>query len=390
MIPICGCEGCVSERLNLAADAAEQSGSQEYNLNGVRWEVDPLVHQAGATVTWSIATANYLADYIQFDGFISDAQFISVIRAAFDAWEQVTNIDFVEVSDSSSVDIRLGFGDIDGSSGTLGVAYYSYNGSNELTQSFIEFDSAENWNLNIGSASWGISAYIVALHEIGHAIGIGHSGDSSAVMAAFLNNSLSGLTQDDIDAAQAIYGALGAGGGSGGAPSNSAPDSVGLSANSVTENAAAGTLIGLLTASDPDAGDTHTYEIVSQSSGPGWSNFTIVGDQLRVAGGASIDYEANETFQLTVRATDQDGLSVDQSLTIEVGNQAISDIALASGGSVAENTSGGTAVATFSAFESGNPESAQFTLVNDAGGPVRARRQRPPGGQRRKSRLRIR
>ncbi len=370
MFAICGCSGCVSQRLNDASDAVEQNGNQEYNLNGVRWEVDPVVHQAGATVTWSMATANYLADYIQFDGFISDAQFISVIRAAFDAWEQVTNIDFVEVSDSSNVDIRLGYGDIDGSSGTLGVAYYSWNGSNELTQSFIEFDSAENWNLNIGGGGPGISAYIVALHEIGHAIGIGHSDNGGAVMAAFLNNSLTGLTQDDIDAAQAIYGSLaaGGGGGGGGTPANSDPDGVSLSANSVTENASAGTLIGMLTASDPDAGDTHSFEIIAQSSGAGWSNFEIVGDQLRLATGADIDFESNESFQLTIRVTDQDDAFFDQSVTVQVNNQAITDIALTSGGSVAENAFGGTSVATFAAFESGTPETAQLSLINDAGG----------------------
>ena len=365
MFAICGCSGCVSQRLNDASDAVEQTGNQEYNLNGVRWEVDPIVHQAGATVTWSMATANYVADYIQFDGFISDAQFTSVIRAAFDAWEQVTNIDFVEVSDSSNVDIRLGYGDIDGSSGTLGVAYYSWNGSNELTQSFIEFDSAENWNLNIGGGGPGISAYLVALHEIGHAIGIGHSDDSGAVMAAFLNNSLTGLTQDDIDAGQAIYGSPAAGGG-GGTPTNSDPDGVSLSANSVTENASAGTLIGTLTASDPDAGDTHSFEIIAQ--GLGWSNFEIVGDQLRLASGADIDFEANQSFQLTIRVTDQDNAFFDQSLTVQVDNQAITDIALTSGGSVEESAFGGTSVATFAAFESGTQETAQLSLINNAGG----------------------
>ena len=368
MFAICGCSGCVSQRLNDASEAVDQNGNQEYNLNGVRWEVDPVVHQAGATVTWSMATANYAADYIQFDGFITDAQFISVIRAAFDAWEQVTNIDFVVVSDSSNVDIRLGFGDIDGSSGTLGVAYYSWNGSNELTQSFIEFDSGENWNLNIGSTGPGISAYVVALHEIGHAIGIGHSDDSGAVMAAFLNGALTGLTQDDIDAAQAIYGSLAAGGGGGGTPSNADPDGVGLSANTVDENASAGTFIGTLTASDPDAGDTHSFSIVTQSSGSGWNNFTIVGNQLQVANGACIDYETNQFFQLTVRATDQDGAFFDQSFTIQVGNEAISDIVMTSGGAVVENAAGGTTVATFGAFEGGTQEDAQFSLVNDAGG----------------------
>ena len=77
-------------------------GAGEYNLNGVRWEIDPLVHQVGSTVTWSIATTNFLADYVSFDAFITNQAFEDVIRAAFDAWELVTNIDFIETSDSAS------------------------------------------------------------------------------------------------------------------------------------------------------------------------------------------------------------------------------------------------------------------------------------------------
>ena len=49
----------------------------------------------------------------------------SLIRDAFDAWESVCGVDFVEVSDSSSSDIRIGWtspGYSDGPGGTL--AYY--------------------------------------------------------------------------------------------------------------------------------------------------------------------------------------------------------------------------------------------------------------------------
>ena len=166
---------------------------------------DPFVHPLGATVTWSIATANYPSDPFKFDTSIGDAGFIAAIRDAFDAWERVTNINFVEVSDSSTVDIRLGYQNIDGPSGTLGETLSYYIGS-ELVQSYIAFDPAENWDVNFGQATWGISAYSTALHEIGHAIGIDHSDDSGAIMAALYNNAQS-LTQDDIEAAQAIYGA---------------------------------------------------------------------------------------------------------------------------------------------------------------------------------------
>ena len=136
---------------------------------------------------------------------LSNAQFVSVIRAAFEAWEKVTNIDFVEVADSSNVDVRLGWGDLGGPGGTIGSANWSFSG-NTITESFIRFDRAENWTYNIGPASSGVGAYQAALHEIGHVMGIAHSSVTPSIMYPTIFNSLPGLTQDDINAAQAIYG----------------------------------------------------------------------------------------------------------------------------------------------------------------------------------------
>lgn len=203
MLPYCGCDGCVTSRLNQNSDTDQQVA--DFRLTGERWPVSPQNASQGSTVTWSIATANYAADYIQFDGFISNAQFASVIRAAFEAWEKVTNIDFVEVADSSNVDVRLGWGDLGGPGGTIGSANWSFSG-NTITQSFIRFDRAENWTYNIGPASSGVGAYQAALHEIGHIMGIAHSSVNPSIMYPTIFNSLPGLTQDDINAARAIYG----------------------------------------------------------------------------------------------------------------------------------------------------------------------------------------
>ncbi|MBK8278313.1 MAG: DUF4347 domain-containing protein [Nitrospira sp.] len=81
----------------------------------------------------------------------------------------------------------------------------------------------------------------------------------------------------------------------------------------VAENAAAGTVVATLQGVDRDAGETLTYSIVG-----GDSNFEIVGTQLRVKAGATLDYETATSHTLTLRVTDSGGLTRDEVMTIGV------------------------------------------------------------------------
>ena len=54
---------------------------------------------------------------------------------------------------------------------------------------------------------------------------------------------------------------------------------------------------------DADAGDSHTYAITNDPSG----FFEIVGDEVRVAAGASIDFETDQSHDITVQTTDAAG-----------------------------------------------------------------------------------
>ncbi len=94
-------------------------------------------------------------------------------------------------------------------------------------------------------------------------------------------------------------------------PVNSAPTDIVLSSDTVPENSSTGTVVGTLSATDPDAGDTFTYSIVT----PGVP-FQINGGQLEVGG--AIDYEATTSIGLIIRVTDTSGLPFDKLFTINI------------------------------------------------------------------------
>jgi VCBS repeat-containing protein len=97
---------------------------------------------------------------------------------------------------------------------------------------------------------------------------------------------------------------------------NDAPTSVALSNHSVAENLAAGTVVGNFSTTDPDAGDTFTYTLVSGTGSSGNSFFTIVGSSLRT--NAAFDFEAQSSYSIRVRSTDSGGLFHEQVFTILV------------------------------------------------------------------------
>jgi hypothetical protein len=161
-----------------------ESMADDFSLVGAKWG-SPELGTAGGTVTWAV------------DDSISQADLQS-INAAFAEWSEVANIQFEQVSSTAVSDIDFSEGAIDGASNVLGVASYSFSGG-QLQNADIEFDSADNLS--------GSELTLVATHEIGHAIGLGHFDDDPAVMNSTANFDLTGLSQSDIDGIVALYGA---------------------------------------------------------------------------------------------------------------------------------------------------------------------------------------
>ena len=55
-----------------------------------------------------------------------------------------------------------------------------------------------------------------------------------------------------------------------------------VSASTFDENIVSGSAVAALSSTDPDAGDTHTYSLVSGDGDTDNSAFTIDGDQLKI------------------------------------------------------------------------------------------------------------
>ncbi|MBP1860535.1 cadherin domain-containing protein [Rhizobium herbae] len=142
---------------------------------------------------------------------------------------------------------------------------------------------------------------------------------------------------------------------------NEAPVSLALTKTSVAESAAVGTVVGTLSAADPEDG-VLTYTLGADTDG----KFEIVGNQLRVKAG--LNYEADASHPITVIVKDAAGNSTSRNFTIKVTNvdEAPGSVTL-SKATVAENASVGTTVGTLSAVD---PEGGDvvYSLSSNPGG----------------------
>ena len=135
------------------------------------------------------------------------------IENAASLWENVTNANLAMVSDGGQAvgvsgnqqddprfgDIRIGA--IPMGAGTLAVTFLPPPANGGTDAGDILLNSNVNWQINSN-----YDLMTVVAHEFGHALGLGESTVSAAVMYGTYNGIKQSLTSDDISGIQSIYG----------------------------------------------------------------------------------------------------------------------------------------------------------------------------------------
>ncbi|RDX90668.1 Metalloendoproteinase 2-MMP, partial [Mucuna pruriens] len=204
VLPRCGVADIINGTSTMNSGNSNTTNSPKFHTvaHYSFFDGEPRWPEGTTVLTYAFDPDNGLSDDVK-----------NVFGNAFARWSEVTTISFRETASYGTADIKIGFysgdhGDgepFDGVLGTLAHAFSPTNGRFHL-------DQAEDWvatgDVTQAPLSNAVDLESVAVHEIGHLLGLGHSSVKEAIMYPTISAKTRKvqLDNDDIQGIQILYG----------------------------------------------------------------------------------------------------------------------------------------------------------------------------------------
>lgn len=217
VLPQLGCQQDEVEGLQVCNQVLIDSGcgslSGDYCLFGLKWGAGNNFEPTGANVAGPRLSGGLVTFSLQENApeisnhqeqNLSTQSFTALpecskdsIRAAFQKWSSVADIQFQELPEDSDADIRIYVADV--MSGGNGFPNYSDETCQVLSGQVI-------LDPTISEARTCDRFYLYALHEIGHALGLGHAVAGNVMSPGSGRRGVNELQPGDIEGIRQIYG----------------------------------------------------------------------------------------------------------------------------------------------------------------------------------------
>ncbi len=172
-----------------------------FELNYFKWG-KPQFGRPSGTITFGFDAAFYTSLQLASGSF---GDFQNAAEAALDTWASVAQLDFQYTASATSADLVFTAASLPGTQiGEALTRYVEAGTVDEVTSALVTFDADRAWS-PFGES--GVNFYNVALHEVGHTLGLGHPDAEDEAMYAFYDSDDTvSLGAGDIAGVQFIYG----------------------------------------------------------------------------------------------------------------------------------------------------------------------------------------